>query len=115
MLTVGEYFLGELDAHHIRMTTALAGGVGDTRQELCGALSSGALIIGFLYGRTHPHENDQRCMSLAGNFHQRFLAKFGSTRCQTLRSAMDPSSPKRCSELVEHATRILIEILEGEK
>jgi len=116
MLTVGEYFLGKLDAQHIRMTTALAGGVGNTQQELCGALGAGALIIGALHGRLHPKESDQQCLSLARRYHSQFLAQFGATQCQTLRAGLGRTdAADSCSELVERAARILIEILEGEK
>ena len=115
MLTVGEHFLDKLDSQTIRMTTALGGGVGGPQQELCGALSSGALVIGALYGRTHSSENDQRCLSLAGAYRQRFLAEFGATQCQTLRSGTNRANPINCSKLVECAARILIEILEGEE
>jgi hypothetical protein len=55
VLAVGEHLLGEIDAGHMcQLACAFGGGVGLSRQEMCGALSGGVLLIGLLYGRTHP-------------------------------------------------------------
>ena len=43
MLAVGEHLWGEVDGRIRRMTSGLAGGVGCSYEELCGALSGGAL------------------------------------------------------------------------
>ena len=44
LLTVGEHVLDNLEPRCARMATGLAGGVGDTQQEMCGALSGGVLV-----------------------------------------------------------------------
>ena len=41
LLTVGEHVMHNLEPRCVRMATGLAGGVGDTQQEMCGALSGG--------------------------------------------------------------------------
>ncbi len=55
------------------MATGLAGGVGGTHQELCGALSAGVLLIGALYGRLTPDEDDGPCYDLASRYRERFI------------------------------------------
>jgi C_GCAxxG_C_C family probable redox protein len=112
MLAVGEHVLGEIDDRTLRMTTALGGGVGLTLQELCGALSSGVLIIGAMHGRISSKEDDQGCAQLASNYRQRFLEEFGSTRCQEIRASGYGSDGKwPCSKLVERAAGILLQTL----
>jgi len=51
MLAVGGHVLGNLDPRFVRMATGFAGGVGESKQEMCGALSAGVMLIGALYGR----------------------------------------------------------------
>ena len=112
MLAVGEHLLGEIDDQTLRMTTAMGGGVGLTQQELCGALSSGVLLIGALYGRTTSAEDDAQCAQIAAHYRQRFLEEFGSTRCQDIRDrGFGSGGTWPCSELVERAGGILLETL----
>ena len=112
MLAVGEYLLGEVEDRVLRMTTAMGGGVGLTLQELCGALSGGVLLIGAIHGRTSPQEDDSTCAHLAAKYRERFLRSFGTTKCQEIRESGYGSDGKwPCSELVERAAGILLEVL----
>ena len=112
MLAVGEHLWGGVDDHTRRMTSGLAGGVGCSYQELCGALSGGALIIGSLHGRASADEDDAECNRLVSLYRDRFLAHFGTTRCQDLRDGGFGSEGQwPCSELVFQATRILWGVL----
>jgi C_GCAxxG_C_C family probable redox protein len=95
------------------MATALAGGLGNTQQEMCGALSGGALVIGGLLGRESLEEDDRAALNLAASFRQRFLAEFGYTQCARLREKViyAPGDPGSCAALVEQAAKILLELL----
>jgi hypothetical protein len=86
--------------------------VGLTLQELCGALSSGVLLIGSLHGRTTSDEDDSKCAQIVSLYRQKFLDKFGSTRCQEIRASGYGSDGKwPCSELVEQAAGILLQTI----
>jgi C_GCAxxG_C_C family probable redox protein len=112
MLAVGEYLLGEVDDQVLRMTTAMGGGVGLTEQELCGALSGGVLLIGAIHGRSSLDQDDSKCARLAAEYRQRFLQTFGTTICREIRNTGYGSGGKwHCSELVERAASILLEVL----
>jgi C_GCAxxG_C_C family probable redox protein len=112
MLAVGEYLLGSIDDQTCRMATGLGGGVGGTRQELCGALSGGVLLIGALHGRTRPDEDDGWCMTLVSRYRERFAQELGTTHCGDLRATGYGSDGKwSCSVLVERAACVLLETL----
>lgn len=112
MLAVGGQLWGGVDERTRRMTSGLAGGVGGTHQELCGALSGGALIIGALHGRVSVEEEDTECYRLVSLYRDRFLAHFGTTCCQELRdSGFGSEGQWPCSDLVDQATRILWGVL----
>ena len=115
MLAVGEYLLGQVDDSVLRMTTAMAGGVGCTNQEMCGALSSGALLIGAMHGRTHPNEDDSQCRKLVAEYRERFATELGATLCCTLRAnGYGSSGTQSCSALVERAASILLDVMNVE-
>ena len=104
MLAVGEYLLGQVDDSLLRMATAMAGGVGCTNQEMCGALSSGALLIGAIHGRTRANEDDRQCQKLVTEYRQRFTSELGATLCCTLRAnGYGTDGKPSCSALVERA------------
>lgn len=114
MLAVGEHLWGCVDDRIVRMTSGLGGGIGGSYEELCGVMSGGTLIIGGLYGRTRVDEDDSECNRLVCAFRDRFVERFGTTRCFDLReSGYGGDGPWPCSLLVERATRILLEVLAG--
>lgn len=113
MLAVGGHVLDTLSPESVRMATGLAGGVGSTHQELCGALSAGVLIIGGRYGRADLGQDDQLALDLAARYRDRFLAELGSTLCDPLRQKVKaPGGLGSCSRLVERAAFILLDLLE---
>ena len=113
LLVVGEHVLGGPSSECARMATGFAGGLGDTQQEMCGALSGGVLVIGGLLGRTRIGESDQPALDLAACYRRRFLAEFGNTQCARLREKVvhTPGGLGSCGALVEQAAMILLELL----
>ena len=115
MLAVGEYVLGKVDAQTVRMTTGFSGGIGVTYRDLCGALSSGIMIIGALYGRTQQNQDDALCLKLATNYRDRFAKTLGCIYCHELRAERYGSRGQEpCSVLVERAAKILLAVLAEE-
>jgi len=117
LLVVGEHVLGDLEPQCARMATGFAGGLGDTQQEMCGALSGGILVVGGLLGRTGLSESDAPALTLATRYRECFLAEFGYTQCARLREKVvyAPGGPGSCAALVERAATMLLELLaEGE-
>jgi len=113
LLVVGEHVLDNPSSECARMATGFAGGVGDTQQEMCGALSGGVLVIGGLLGRTRLGESDRPALTLATRYRQRFLAEFGDTQCARLRekAIYAAGGLGSCAVLVERAAAILLELL----
>jgi C_GCAxxG_C_C family probable redox protein len=113
LLVVGEHVLESLSSECARMATGFASGVGDTQQEMCGALSGGVLVIGGSLGRTGLGENDRPALDLATRYRRRFLAEFGDTQCARLREKVvyAPGGPGSCAALVERAATILLDLL----
>lgn len=84
-------------------------------QELCGAFTSGVLIIGACYGRTSAAEDDQHCQEIVRTYRDRFQTHFGTLNCHELREEKYGSGGEEpCSVLVERAAEILMDILPGE-
>jgi C_GCAxxG_C_C family probable redox protein len=115
MLAVGEHLLGQVDDQLCRMMTGIAGGLGGSHEEVCGALNAGALLIGALYGRTRPDEDNEPCYGLASRFRLRFIEELGTSRCADLRAqgyGSDGTIP--CATLVKRAADILLDLLDGQ-
>ena len=113
LLAVGEHVLGGGGCHYVRMATGLAGGVGDTRQEMCGALSGGVLVVGGLFGREQEEEDDQKALALAACYRERLLAEMGATQCARLYELVHaPGGLGSCAVVVERAVQILLDLLE---
>jgi C_GCAxxG_C_C family probable redox protein len=112
LLAVGEHALGEVDPRCARMATCFAGGVGDGEQEMCGALSSGVMVIGGLFGRVSRDQDDHMALTLSTRYRERFLAEWGHTQCARLREIVHaPGGLGSCSLLVERAATILLDVI----
>jgi len=115
VLAVGGHVLGDAATRSMRWATALSGGLGGTRQETCGALSGGAMVIGGLYGRNGPEDDDQKAYDLARRYRERFLAELETTRCQELYDRFHaPGSAGTCAVVGERGARLLLELLAEE-
>ena len=109
---MGEHFLGELTERERKMATGFAGGIGGTEAENCGVFSAGVMLIGALYGRTSPAEDDENCQALVRRYRERFQARFGTIVCGELRASGYGSSAREpCSTLVERSAAILIDVI----
>ena len=105
--------LDGLNTQSLRMATGFSGGLGDSREELCGALSGGVMVIGALYGRASLDEEDEPANRMARQYRAHFLDAFGHTRCGYLRDEVVNAAgpPNSCADLVEKAAAILLELL----
>ena len=96
-----------------KFATVLGGGVGGSREEMCGALSGGVLAIGLLHGRTQPGVDVQKAKDLATEFRQRFIKEFGTTNCGKLVEQFgEEHRSERCRQLTGTTARLLSELLD---
>jgi C_GCAxxG_C_C family probable redox protein len=95
------------------MSNPFGGGVGGTRQELCGALAGGLMVIGALYGRTEASQDDTQSYELAKQFREAFLTELGHTQCEPIRDAFaKPDGSHGCDQVVAIASRLLLGVLD---
>lgn len=114
MLAVGEQVLASFDRSLLlRAASAFAGGVGRSREDMCGALAGGVMVIGLLCGRESAEQDDAACLNLAKEWRQAFLARFGTTCCRPIYDAMRlPGGPQTCAGVAGDAAVILLGVLE---
>lgn len=128
--------LGLEDDAVFKAATALADGVGLTGDGHCGALSGGALAIGYLYGREKEDFNDMmklvKANLMAKELRDRFVRKYGSVRCLDLQNKFfgrffnlyDPAELQdalaagmldTCSDVVGNVARMTVDIILEER
>lgn len=113
MLAVGEYLWGGVDDSTLRLATAFGGGLGSSRQEACGVLSGGAMILSALYGRADYQQNDDELMRLVSLYRERFVAELGYSRCANLQeSGFGSERTWPCATLALRAVPLLLAVLE---
>ncbi len=81
-------------------------------ESLCGALASGVMMVGYIFGRKGP-EDDITCASeLAFELHKRFLATLGSKYCSVLRPFHHKvSADSSCGEIYYTGARLAVELI----
>lgn len=116
VIAVGDYLFGSIDERTQKISTAFGGGIGLTELDICGAFSGGIILIGSLYGRITPEDNDELWSSLAVKYRNAFVEQFGGIVCHELRAERYGSSHGRpCYTLVKRAVEIFIDIIEEVK
>jgi len=73
-----------------RVASAFGGGVGRSKQELCGALAGGLMALGQLRGRSTPQEPWDEVAATAEALRQRFDTQNGGTRCSAVLEKLGP-------------------------
>jgi len=111
VIAVGEHTLGQVPEMLIRAACPFGGGLGGTKEELCGVLSGGTLILGAMRGRLSAEEKDEALYALIRQFRERFIAQVGTSQCKVIYNAL-PEMHKRCAPVVEQGVRILLELLQ---
>lgn len=114
MLAVGGLVLGEVDERTQKMTTGFSGGIGRKHRDICGAVSAGIMLIGALYGRTKPDQEEDRCQRLSAEYRDRFVEAFGTLNCHELRTEKRYGSggDTPCWMLAQRAAYLFFAVLE---
>ena len=114
LLAVGTHYLEKVDPIMLRLASPFGGGVGRTREQLCGALAGGIMLIGALYGRADAQTNDDLCMELTKEFRMKFYEEFGYIQCRQLKDNwVGKPGQESCSLLVAKTAGVLIDTLEN--
>lgn len=113
----------------MRMSSSLGGGMGGLR-EMCGAISSMFLVMGYLYGPGDPSDKQAKAAHYArlqAMAHQ-FAQATGSLRCSELLAGLKggiPPAPsarseayykeRPCARLVGYAARLIDEYMQAQE
>jgi len=91
----------------LKLSSTLGGGVG-RKQEICGAINAGALVIGLMYGNQSPSdkESKEQASVMARQFLNKMEKEYGGLTCRHVLGASLETPSDR--EIVEnqHLTKI---------
>ena len=104
------------DGTPTRIASCFGGGVGRSKDELCGALAGGLMALGLCFGRDVPGTSCELAYDLAAEFRERFIELHGSSKCRDLRECFGEQIEwAACRKLVAETTGLLHEILEEQR
>ncbi len=112
LLTLGPLVRQPWDPTYLRLATGLAGGIGETNDDACGALTGGVMVLGAALGRTTVVD-DQALMTLVAEFRRRFIQAYGVSRCGTIRATVikNEGGLGSCAVLVGQVVSMLYDLL----
>lgn len=95
-----------------RIATAFGGGVGRSKDELCGALAGGVMALGLLFGRDAPGEPCEQAFALTAELRNRFIREFGSSTCRAILERFgEQDSWEQCKRLTARAAGLLFDVV----
>jgi C_GCAxxG_C_C family probable redox protein len=119
-LAVHAFIDTDVPARAVAMLSGLGGGVGGTRDDICGAVTGGVAALGLIHGRPSPPEGDrERAYVVARDFVSRFRTAFGVTGCCDLVGDLlregtadaEELRKARCARFTRQAVRLCLETL----
>ncbi|WP_428567010.1 MAG: C-GCAxxG-C-C family protein [Solidesulfovibrio sp. DCME] len=97
-----------------RLGTAFGGGVGRSKEELCGALSGGLIALGYLQGRRSGDERWDGLAAIAADVRNRVKAVHGCTSCAALLERFGPQEGMdKCIQFSAHTAALFHEALQA--
>jgi len=112
LLAVGEHVAPSSYSSVLRAANGFRGGVASTREELCGALAAGIMLIGLLYGRDDVSQDDSYGKAITARWLEEFSVQFGSTRCRPIYERMhSPEGPGSCALVARETSLLLLRLL----
>lgn len=96
-----------------KVATAFGGGIGRSKDEICGGLAGAFIALGFLYGRDKPDSNWNETADITLKLRQIFIDKYGTTKCSILLEAFgDQKDMMKCKKLSGEIAYMLAELIE---
>ncbi len=107
-----EEFSKEKSVEIPKIASGFGGGVGHSKDDICGTLAGGIMALGFLYGRMNQGENIQKLMKITAEFRTEFINKFGSSNCKILldKFGVQEKSDK-CKKITAEAAGLLADLI----
>ncbi len=100
------------DTNLVRIATPFGGGIAD-REDACGALVGGMMVIGYLFGRRSLDESQDFCQELSRKFYDSFKANFCATICRSIKDRIPVWDEQvKCSQTVRQSITILWQLLD---
>ena len=97
-----------------KVATAFGGGVGRTKQDICGALLGGFIALGYLFGRSEPGADWTDAAESAAELRRQFVQAHGTTNCGALLATFGPQEDMmRCKQLSGEVAGLLADIIEA--
>ncbi len=115
-LAVSHLGVGADHGASMRLATCFGGGVGRSREELCGALSGAVMALGLAYGRDAADASPKVALGLAAEFRDRFRQRFGASVCREVLERLGPQENwSACKRLVADTAGMLHELFEEQR
>ncbi len=109
----------------MKLSNGFGGGMG-RKQEVCGAISGGVLVIGFLYGRgdNDGRQKQEHAYAAVRELMDKFQAAHGSVNCRSLLDGCEllthegqarfksEKLSEKCCQYVDSAVKILEMLIE---
>lgn len=111
--TILEMFCEEPQSSVTKPASGFGGGIGGSKEELCGAFTGGVVALGYLLGRENGSGSLKVCGDVIKEFKQQFLDEFGSLTCHILSNGFkEEKNPLGCVKLTAQTAVILAHLLD---
>jgi C_GCAxxG_C_C family probable redox protein len=110
--TIIDHFAEKPDGYPVKVASAFCGGIGGTKEDICGAMTGAVIAVGYLYGRTEEGKDLSSTRTIISEFRKQFLEAFGSTNCALILEKLGEQEKSiKCKQLTAKATGMLSDIL----
>ena len=111
--TINELFPEKSDAL-CKATSGFCGGIGECKQDVCGALSGGIIALGSIYGRQKGGQDISKLVSLSSELRQLFIKEFKTTVCKDVIVNLEQMEAyESCKDLTAKTTWFLYNLIKN--
>ncbi|MBI9051305.1 MAG: C-GCAxxG-C-C family protein [Anaerolineaceae bacterium] len=98
----------DLPEEDYKIASIFGGGIANSHDEICGALTGALFILSTQKGRLSCAENNDALMENGARLREDFIKKIGPTKCSLLRKKIEkPDGEINCREVVQKTIDLL--------
>jgi len=111
--TILRHYAPDAPPETCRVASGFVGGVGKSKEDVCGAFTGGVMALSYIHGRSELDTDITPLLTATTKFREEFIARCGSTSCPALLDKFgDQEDMGKCKSMTAGIAGLVAQLVE---